>query len=484
MSRGRATGLLAAALSALAVGYALRGRWAAPPSILLVTLDTFRADHVGAHGNREGLTPHLDALAVRGVLFEEALASVPLTLPSHSTILSGLEPPRHGVRNNGTHRFPGGLPTLATLLKARGYATGAFVGAYVLAGRFGLGRGFDRYDDAIAIREEGASVLDSDRPCGEVAGAAIAWIREQREPFLAWVHFYDPHAPYDPPPPYAERFAGRPYEGEIAYTDACFGQLLSAAEAQAPGRLLVAALADHGEGRGDHGERTHGFFVYQPTLRIPFIVAGPGVPKGQRRAGLARTVDVLPTVLQLLGVPAPPRLDGVALLAAAARREAYAETVMPQTLSWSPLYSLRLGALKYTEAPRPELYDLATDAGETRNLVDTRSQDAERLGKALRAFRGEDHPWATAASEDRETAERLRALGYVSGGPPPTSPGSGALKDPKDVLELYRLFEESLWAETRGDRQGALDRLRELVSREPDNLHFRRSLARVQIRDF
>ncbi len=476
-------GLLAVGAAAVAVGYAARCRRASAPSLLLVTLDTLRADRVGAYGSPDGLTPHLDALAAGGVLFEEALASAPLTLPSHATILSGLEPPRHGVRNNGTHVFPERLPTLATLLEARGYATGAFVGAYVLAGRFGLGRGFHRYDDAIPIREEGASVLDSDRRCEEVAGAAISWIREQREPFFAWVHFYDPHAPYDPPSPYAERFAGRPYEGEVAYADACLGQVVAAAEARAPGRLVAAALADHGEGRGDHGERTHGFFVYQPTLRIPFLVAGPGVPKGQRRAGIARTVDVLPTLLRLLGLPAPPRLEGVALLSAAAPREAYAETVMPQTLSWSPLHSLRLGVLKYIEAPRPELYDLDADPGETRNLVEARPREAERLGKALRAFRGEDHPWATASSEDRETAERLRALGYISGEPAPTSQGS-ALKDPKDVLDLYRLFEESLWAESRGDREEALDRLRELVKREPDNLQFRRSLARLQIRDF
>src|SRR5688572_5958716 len=193
----------------------------APRSVLLVTIDTLRADRVGAYGGRGGLTPNLDALAARGAVFEEALASVPLTLPSHATILSGLEPPHHGVRDNGTYVFPEGRETLATRLQSAGYATGAFVAAYVLDRRFGLARGFARYDDAIDRRQEGASVLESERRCESVVAAAEEWIGAQRGPYFAWVHLYDPHAPYDPPPPFREKHAGALYDGEVAYTDAC-----------------------------------------------------------------------------------------------------------------------------------------------------------------------------------------------------------------------------------------------------------------------
>jgi arylsulfatase A-like enzyme len=442
-------------------------------------VDTLRADRVGAYGG-DVRTPNIDALAQSGLLFEQAVASAPLTLPSHATILSGLEPPRHGVRNNGTHVFPEGRETLATLLQARGYATGAFVGAYVLDPRFGLGRGFGRYDAEIEVREEGASILDSDRPCEEVVRSASAWLEGQAGPYLAWVHVYDPHAPYHPPLPFREEYAGRPNEGEIAYADQCVGQLVAAAQRRSGGRLLVALLGDHGEGRGDHGERTHGFFVYDATLRIPLILTGPGVPKAERRTGLARTVDVLPTLLELLGVGAPRGIEGVSLLGPSHPGEAYAETVLPQTLGWASLHAFRFHNLKYVEAPRPELYDLEADPAEEHNLVAEKPADAQRLSRMLAAFRGDDRPWSTAAP-DPQVEERLRALGYVGG---MADRPSHSLEDPKDMLDLWRRFEETIWAEARGDRQAALDGLRELVADAPGNMAFRRSLARVQLRDF
>jgi len=201
-------------------------------NVLLVTIDTLRADHVGAYGARTGATPHLDALAARGTVFEDAMSSAPLTLPAHASILSGLEPPHHGVRANGRSAFPADRPTLATLLKDRGYATGAFVAAYVLDRRFGLARGFDVYDDQVERRREGTSVLESERPCTAVATAAEGWLAQRTGPFFAWVHFYEPHAPYDPPAPFRDEQAGRPYDGEIAAADACLGRVLAAAEAR------------------------------------------------------------------------------------------------------------------------------------------------------------------------------------------------------------------------------------------------------------
>ena len=336
---------------------------AAPPSLLLVTIDTLRADHVGGYGAPSGATPQLDALAARGTLFEEAVASAPLTLPSHATILSGLEPLHHGVRDNGSHAFPESLDTLATLLERRGYATGAFVAAYVLDRRFGLARGFGAYDDRVSRRTSAGSVLESERPCAIVVEAARGWLKNASGPFLAWAHFYEPHAPY----------VGS-YAAEVRAADACFGELVRAAELRAGERLLVAVLADHGEGLGEHGEPGHGLFVYQSTLRVPLLLAGPRVPRGERSKRFARTSDLLPTLLGLLGEPAPAGLDGRDLLARDAPAEAYAETFYPAGFGWSPLRSLRVGALKLVEAPRAELYDLAADPKETRDPYKQRMQ--------------------------------------------------------------------------------------------------------------
>jgi len=475
----RACGGRAAVALAVALAVACRtGDPAAPPqpprSLLLVTIDTLRADRVGVYGSRDGATPNLDALATRGVVFEEARASTPLTLPSHSTILSGLEPLRHLVRNNGSSAFPEDVETLATRLKGAGHATGAFVGAYVLDRRFGLDRGFDRYDDQIARVYLGGSLLQSERPCEEVAESARAWLDSGGGPFFAWVHFFDPHAPYDPPEPLRTRFAGRPYEGEVARADACLLPLLEGAERRADGRLVIAVTSDHGEGLGDHGEATHGFFIYESTLRVPLVIAGDGVPRGERRAGLARTVDLLPTLLGRLGLPQAAGLDGQDLFAGPAPDEAYAETVYPEGFGWAPLRALRRGALKLVEAPRPELYDLAADPQESRDLASERAPDIERLRAALLTLRQGER---TAAPRviDPAVAQRLRALGYVSG--PATAAKGEARKDPKDALPLWQQFEQATWAEIRGEREKALQGFRALVAHDPDNVTLRRALA-------
>ncbi len=465
--------LAAIALVAVAVFWTGRPRVVEGTSVLLVTIDTLRADHVGAYGAKTGATPHLDALAARGTVFDEALASVPLTLPSHASLLSGLEPPHHGLHANGRSIFPADRPTLATLLQGRGYATAAFVAAYVLDRRFGLGRGFELYDDRIERRATGASVLESERPCTVVAAAAEEWITRQHGPFFAWVHFYEPHAPYDPPSPYREQQAGRPYDGEIAAADACLGRVVAAAEARARGRLVVVATGDHGEALGDHGELTHGFFVYQSTLRVPLIIAGAGVPVAHR-TGLARTVDVLPTILARVAVSAPGGLDGGDLLGPARGTEAYAETLYPETLGWAGLRALRLAALKYIDAPRPELYDLGADPGETQNLVTTRAADADRLRRGLDALRATERA-AVSTANDPEIAERLRALGYVAASAATTA--SGPRLDPKDALGSWRLFEEAIWSDARGDHAAAAQALRGLLRREPGNPAFRQALA-------
>ena len=481
MTRRRRLAVLALGLLPLALVLgreAIRRRAASrePASVLLVTLDTLRADRAGAWGGPAGLTPALDALAARGLVFEEALASVPLTLPSHATLFTGLEAPRHGVHDNGTYVVPADVETLATRLDAAGYETGAFVGAYVLDRRFGLARGFDQYDDRIARNERGPSVLESERRCGEVVDAAAAWLQARPGRVFAWAHLYDAHAPYDPPPPHREAHAGRPYDGEVAYVDACVGRLVEAMRA-GRGEPLVAVVGDHGESLGEHGELTHGFFVYQSTLRIPFLLAGPGVPKGERRKGIARTADLLPTLLARLGLPLPAGLDGSDLLASgASRREAYAESHYPATFGWSSLRSFRIGELKLIDAPRPELFDVAADPREERDLASLRPEAVERLRQALRAVRERARP-PSAATLDRASEERLRALGYVASAAPKGDADAAGRPDPKDRLAFYRAFEEAVWAETRGDARAAIAGLERLVREEPGTASFRRSLA-------
>jgi choline-sulfatase len=474
--RGRALAVVGVLLAAAVLAVRWRTDHRPPPSVLLITIDTLRADRVGIYGGRDAAqTPGIDALARRGTFFRTALSSVPLTLPSHATILSGLEPYHHGVHDNGVDAFPAAHGTLATWFKARGLATGAFVGAYVLDRRFGLSRGFDTYDDAIERRTSGVSALESERRCEVVAASAAAWIGDQHGPFFAWVHFYDPHAPYDPPEPFRSQAAGRPYEGEIASADACVSRLLAAVAAK---DVVVALTADHGEGLGEHAEKTHGFFVYESTLRVPLILAGPGVAKGGERPW-ARSVDVAPTLLRLAGAPPVPGLDGSDLFGPgnAAQQPAYAESVYPASFGWAPLRALRDGALKVIAAPRPEAYDIAQDAGESLNIHASPRPAIVAMERQLAAIASLP-PLQTKGAVDPEVEERLRALGYVVAQPAPasTTPRTG-LRDPKDAVTLWNRFEEATWAAGRGEQVAAVAQFRALVAEDPGNEMFRRSLT-------
>lgn len=445
-----------------------------PPSVLLVTIDTLRADRVGAYGSRAGLTPALDRLAARGWLFEDVTAAVPLTLPSHATLLSGLDPYHHGVRNNGTYVFPEVTPTLATLLKARGHATAAFVSAVVLDRKYGLGRGFDAYDDRITRVTEGRNVLESERSCDDVVGNASEWIRAQTGPFFAWVHFYEPHAPYAPP---AELLAaGRsPYDGEVATADRCLGRLVEIAEGVRPNRLVTAVTSDHGEGLGEHGESTHGLFLYQSTLRVPMVIAGPGIEAGKRRTGVTRSADLMPTLLAILGIEAPAALDGRNLLKDSGAREAYAESDYGAGFGWAPVRAWRIGGLKLIDAPRPELYDLAADPDETVDVSGSRPSEVERLRGVLKAALASEIKGAQ-RSVGGESEERLRSLGYVAATSRRADSG-GPDKDPKDAAPLLRGFEQAMDAEARGDFGASARLLGELLRKDAANVTFHRSLA-------
>jgi arylsulfatase A-like enzyme/Tfp pilus assembly protein PilF len=403
------------------------------PSIVLITIDTLRADRLGAYGNRSIETRNLDGIARDGMVFEQASAVVPLTLPSHTTIFTGRYPPSHGVRDNGSFVLDAAVPTATEVLKARGYRTGAFVGSYVLAARFGLNRGFDLYDDRFGFSGETA-----ERRAGEVVSAAMHWLEAGgNRPFFCWIHLNDPHTPYDPPEPFHTRYAGRLYDGEVAYADSSLEPLISLLRRRSwyEGSAIVVA-GDHGESLGEHRESTHGFFLYQSTLRIPLLVKLPGNQwAGRREAGPVSLADVGPTLLSIAGERAPlPGGQGTSLADPSKRASpTYAETLYPQfNFGWSRLRSVRDGRWKYIEAPTPELYDLASDPSEARNVCEEQAERASRMQAWLEAA-GDARPARSAVPAGRATAEKLRTLGYLAS----TEPARASAADPKEKIELY-----------------------------------------------
>jgi len=451
-------------------------------NVLLVTIDTVRADHVGAYGDPTAETPNLDRLARSGVRFDQAISAVPLTLPSHATILSGLLPPHHGLRNNGAGRFPASRETLATRLSAEGYRTGAFVGSYVLDHRFGLARGFDSYDDEIPRDPSAAGALEAERPGREVVDRALAWLaKEKGRPFFAWVHLYDAHAPYDPPEPFRSRHRDHLYDGEVASVDAQVGRLLDwLAQNGEEKNTVVAVAADHGESLGEHGELTHGFFVYEPTLRVPLIVRGPGLSSGRIVATPVGLVDLAPTLSGLAGKPLAIAGDGRDLSADLLRgvepaaADLYSETEYPRIFGWSGLSALRRKSLKYIEAPRPEIYDLARDPRETRSLAEASAPRAD-LAAAIAAFRRDTAVPEKPGEIDRESAAKLASLGYISGSAPP--PGRSTLRDPKDLVGAFRRFEDAHWDLVGGRVEPARRELLDALRTDPDNPVFLDSLG-------
>ena len=393
-----------------------------PPDVMLITVDTLRADRVGG-----ALTPAINGVGARGTRFLAARTTVPLTLPAHVSLMTGAIPPATGVRLNGAHRFDGSRPTLATLFKAGGRDTAAFIGAFVLDRQFGLAGGFDTYDDQIA-RTPGAPLsLEAERPASAVSDRAIAWIRgrEQaggpsRRPYFVWAHYYDPHAPYAPPADALARAGGDTYGGEAAYADAEIGRLLRAASEHGGNRpAIVVILGDHGESLGEHGERTHGMLLYDGALRIPLVIAGPGVPAGEGRR-VVSIVDVAPTLLRLAGLGVPGGMQGKDLLLRPGdAHEVYAETQYPRTLGWSALTALVDDRWKViaTEGGGEELYDLENDPGERENASARRGETVQAAVARLAAVRSaETAPAAVAVNA--EARERLRALGYVASAPP------------------------------------------------------------------
>ena len=420
---------------------ALAGLWwiatdrAAPRGLVIVTLDTTRADRLSPYGFMNVSLPHLERLAREGVVFDRATSVAPLTLPAHTSLFTGLLPPHHGVGDNADAELADAQTTLAEVLSAQGFRTAAFVGSVVLDPDRGLKQGFEEYASVGA--NDRAQPLAGQRPANEVVSDAIRWLDTVGESrFFLWVHLYDPHRPYDPPEPHRSLYGHNLYVGEIAFADAEIGRLLSAVNQKGMlDRSVILVAGDHGESLGDHGERDHGIFIYESVLRVPLIVRAPRMAPS-RVAEVVRLTDVMPTVLELLGVPSPPT-DGVSVvdLMTGRRRdlklEAYSESLYPERLGLSPLRALREDRFKLIVAPRPELYDLFDDPFEQRNIYDDRRALAETMAARVAAIakgRGSDPAARTVATPDVQA--RLASLGYVASSPArsPESP----LVDPKD----------------------------------------------------
>jgi len=449
-------------------------------NVLLITIDTLRADALGAYGNTTVSTPWLDRMSAGGVRFTRALAQTVVTLPSHANILSGKYPFRHGVRENSGFRFPSNLDTLATLLKARGYRTGAFVSAFPLDVRFGLARGFEVYDDRYGKGAERRAFREPERPGPETVRAAVDWIhRVEQEargsgaPWFAWVHLYEPHFPYAPPEPFATRYRRAPYLGEVSAADAALGPLLSPIlEQGAAARTLVVVTGDHGESLGDHGELTHGLFAYDATLRVPLILYQPRLFPPRVLDEPVRHVDVLPTVVDAVGIAPPGGLDGESLLPAIETGRHTAAPSYFEALSaslnrgWAPLVGVVSGSLKYIDLPIPELYDVASDPAELQNLSASRPADLRQMQALLGQLRADDRGSAR-TPENADTRERLRSLGYLTGAATPKTRYTDA-DDPKRLVALDRETDELITRYQRGDLRGAIALGEAIVQKRPD----------------
>lgn len=460
----------------------LRPGSAAGFDVIVITIDTLRADRLGCYGDLDAETPRIDSLAASGVRFVQATSGTPITLPSHATIFTGLDAPSHGVRHNGTFRLGEEEITLAEVLRDAGYATAAFVGAYVLDSRYGLAQGFEHYDDDVNPRGRPAPPGQyNERPAGAVVDAAIHWIEGRPaggdgHPYLAWLHLFDPHTPYEPPDPWATRFAGRPYDGEVAYVDSQLGRLVDYLDSSGRSdRTLILLTADHGEGLGDHGETTHADLIYDSTMRIPLVFSNPRlwerpVVVADRLAG---TVDLFPTLLGLLGLPAgPASLDGLDLTrdGASEDRAIYIETLAPLLdYGWSALHGLRRLEAKLIVAPSPEFYDLRDDPGEQINRFDSAREVGALREELQRKMDDGPSDLEVLGSEqplDDEQRRRLAALGYVGERP---RAGRLGLKDPKEMLPLWDRMNMAGRLSSAGRHDEAIAEIGAVLQQDPDS---------------
>lgn len=455
-------------------------------NVLLVTVDTLRADALGSYGARTP-TPNLDRLASRGARFDFAHAHAVVTLVSHASMLTGRYPYEHGVRDNTGYRLDASEMTAARALKGAGFSTAAFVGGFPLDRRFGLDGGFDLYDDRMTRTGASGEASERERPADAVVRAALEWIGAQPGKWFAWVHVYDPHEPYEPPGEYASRFPADPYAGEVAWTDAALGPLFDRLRGLSRPTLVVVT-ADHGEGLGEHGERTHSLFAYESTLRVPLIVSEidparqADEVKGVTIASAARHVDLLPTLLASAGVAAPPS-SGASLLEviAAGRgddRPSYFEAMSAAvTRGWAPLRGVLAGRDKYIDLPIVELYDLGADPKEAHNIARARGDRARVMVETLKQFNVA--PPARARQETADTIERLRSLGYIGGGTAAVPEKYTEADDPKRLVEIEQLLAKGNDALRAGRTEEAAATYKTVITKRADTEDAYRKLALV-----
>ncbi|MCP5046257.1 MAG: sulfatase-like hydrolase/transferase [bacterium] len=454
-------------------------------NVILITIDTLRADYLSCYQNGTAQTPNLDRLADEGARFERCIAQTPLTLPSHTSILSGTYPLYHQVRDNGGLRVPPQLELVSEVLKREGFSTSAFIAAYVLHSKWGMNQGFDTYSDDFDLEKYKLTGTELEKRAEEVLTNAKQWIsRHKKERFFTWVHLFDPHAEYEPPPPYDKKYPDNPYAGEVEYTDAQLGLFFQFLKEEGLyDDCLIIVTSDHGEGLWEHGERSHGFFVYDSTVRIPLIIRAADRFPGKRVTGLVESVDIAPTILDLLGIEVPKSYQGSSLVRAMSGKEtgkqgvAYTEAYYSRLhLGYSELQSLYYQDWKYIRAPKEELYNMNEDAGEKNNtaMEPSASDKKDAVKRRLFKFIGDKSkgaiPPGQVANLSQRDRQRLESLGYLTTKASTGTQAGETLPDPKDKLEFFQTFDSArkLMSEEKFDE--ALQIAKKIVAEEPDNV--------------
>ncbi|MFT7668947.1 MAG: choline-sulfatase [Planctomycetota bacterium] len=466
---------------------------AGPRSVLLVTIDTLRADHLGCYGYSQAETPNIDSLSARGVRFANVQTVAPITFVAHTSLMTGTIPPHHGVRDNASHRALPELTTLAEVLQGEGFRTGAFTAAFVLDSIYGLDQGFEVYGDVPQLVAQAKSEFE-ERPGYEVNQEAITWLNKlgKNEQFFLWVHYFEPHTPYPAPENLPKNMLNRPYDAEIAMADRVLGQLLEELrKLNRTDETLVVLTSDHGESRGEHGEETHAFFVYQGVLHIPLILAHPSLPAGRQVLERVSVIDVMPTILELLDVAPPTLPPPAASLMSLVNSEpteprpVYFESWTPLlSYGWAPLQGVSLEDMKYIRVPRSELYDLGSDPQETQNLHAQDTPSAKKLSAELTQLLGANENLARAAAARKELSaderEKLASLGYV--GTAAAQDPTVTYRDPKDGIERVQIEQRIRTLLDAGNVDQAEAELAKLLRDEPKNPVFNAHLALIRIR--
>jgi arylsulfatase A-like enzyme/Flp pilus assembly protein TadD len=471
-------------------------------NVVVITIDTLRADHLGCYGYRQIRTPNIDALASDGILFRRAYTSVPVTLPSHTVIFTGTYPTFSGIHDFAGNKLGPDQPTLASVLKEHGYATGAVVASAVLDSRFGLNRGFDFYYDHFDFnRLEESNIEEMERPGNVVADRALEWLEKNyQKKFFLWMHLYDPHYPYHPPAPYSTRYQNNLYDGEIAFADRQAGRLIRfLKERNLYRNTLIVLSGDHGESLGEHGEKTHGFFIYNATLQVPLIFHLPsGIPASKNSpAELVNLADIMPTILHALHFAVPSEVQGDNLLPliegkkAPDERSLYAETFLPRLhFNWSELRGIETERYHFIDAPKPELYDLSADPGETHNIFAQKQAVAQELRARLQSLIVQYSAGQAQAEKtglDPALMERLKSLGYAgfSGGSKPET-SDRSLADPKERIGDYELISDAMSDSQHGNYRESAEKLSTVLKTEPDSVpvHYLLGLDYYRMREY